>query len=90
MRKVLDMPDGPGISLQMERESGTKVSIQRQVSPPPPPHPPQCLKATATCLQDALEESGKDKCSGSGFNAGVKQSLEEWGRAGRRCRPGQF
>ena len=87
MRKVLDMPDGPGISLQMERESGAKVSIQRQFCPPPPP---RCLKATATCLQEALEEPGRDKCSGSGLNAGVKQSLEEWGRAGRRCRPGQF
>lgn len=58
MRKVLDMPDRPGISLWMERESGTKVSIQRQV--PAPPAPLQCLKARSTCLQDALEESGKD------------------------------
>lgn len=35
MRKVLDMPDGPGISLLMERELGTKVSIQRRVPRPP-------------------------------------------------------
>lgn len=65
MRKVLDKPD----VLHCSREgkgAGTKVSIQRQV-----PRPPlQCPKATATCLQDALEEVGKDECNGSGFNAG--------------------
>lgn len=78
------MLDGLGISLGRERESGTKVSIQTQG------FFPLGLKAMATCVQDALEECGKDKCSGSGINADVKQSLEERRRAGRRCRLGQF